>query len=128
MGIDFYVSPAPGHKWGLSLESVAASLRSRWPEAAVVDESPMLGRASLHFNFHDDGHIVIGTYFTDPSETFVIDGIGAAAVPEIVSWFLGLTPPGVPSVTFTDVEPEPRPLPLRADEATLRDLYRPWLD
>jgi hypothetical protein len=38
MGIDFYVSPAPGHKWGLSLESVAASLRSRWPEAAVVAE------------------------------------------------------------------------------------------
>lgn len=127
MGIDFYLLPAPGHKWNLSLESVAAALRARWPEVAVVDETPMLGRASLHFNFHDDGRIVIGNYFIDPGETFVIDGIGAELVPEIISWFLGLTPPDVPSVTFTDVAPEPQPLPLRADEAALREVYRPYL-
>lgn len=128
MGFNFYVSPAPGQRWDLSLESVAAALRARWPEVVVQEEHSKPGRTSLHFHFQDDGRMRIGSYFTDPGETLVIDGGDAEVLPEVVSWFLGLTPPDVPNITYTPHTPEPIAVPPRADEATLRELYRPLLE
>jgi hypothetical protein len=127
MGFNFYVSPTPGQSWDLSLESVTAALRERWPQVVVVEEHSIPGRTSVHFHFEDDGRMRIGSYFTIPGETLVIDGADADALPEIVSWFLGLTPQGVPSVTYTAYTREPVALPLRADASQLREIYRPLL-
>ncbi len=127
MGSDFYLSPTPGQKWDLSLESVAAALRARWPGVVVQEEHSMPGRTSLYFHFEDDGRTRIGSYFTVPGETLVIDGGDADALPEIVSWFLELTPPEVPSITYTPHTREPVAVPPRADEVQLREIYRPLL-
>jgi hypothetical protein len=127
MGFNFYVSPTHGQKWDLSLETVAAALRERWPEVVVQEEHSMPGRTSLHFHFEDDGRMRIGSYFTIPGETLVIDGADADALPEIVSWFLGLTPPRVSSITYTAHTREPVALPPGADESQLREIYRPLL-
>jgi len=125
MGFGIYVSPAPGQKWDLSLEAVAVALRARWPEVVIQEEHSLPGRTSLYFHFEDDGRTRVGSYWTIPGETLVIDGAYADALPEIVSWFLGLAPADVPGITYTEYTREPVALPPRADESQLREIYRP---
>jgi hypothetical protein len=107
---------------------VAAAVLARWPNAVVKEEHSMPGRTSLYFHFEHDGRIRIGSFFNTPGETLVVDGADADALPEIVAWFLGLTPPDVSNVTYTPYTPEPIPVPPHADEKTLREVYRPLLE
>lgn len=88
----------------------------------------MPGRTSLYFHFEEAGRINLGSFFNTPGETLVVDGADPQAVPELVAWFLSLTPPNVSNITYTPNTRDPIPVPPHADENTLREVYRPLLE
>ena len=123
MGSNYYISPAPGHTWDLSLEDVAGALRNRWPDVVLEEEKMAQGRRVLGFAFPEGGRTRLGSYFRAPGECLVLDAIDIDIVPSVVAWFLGLTPRGVPSITYTPSNPDPTPIPERGDESALREIY-----
>jgi len=123
VGSDYYISPAPGHTWGLSLETVGDALRKHWPGVVLEQENRAPGRTVLGFAFQEGGRTRLGSYFTVPGDCLVLDAIDIDIVPSVVAWFLGLTPPGVPSITYTPSNPDPTPIPERGDERAMREIY-----
>jgi hypothetical protein len=124
VGSNYFVSPAPGRRWDLSLEDVANAFRARWPDVVLEEENRVPGRTVIGFMFQEGGRNRLGSYFTVPGECLVLDGSDIDVVPSVVSWFLGLTPRDVPSITYTPSNPDPTPLPAGGDEIALRKVYQ----
>ncbi len=124
MSDKFFVSPAEGHRWGLSLDAVTEALQARWPDVVIHSEDLAPKRSLIDFHFEEGGHTRLGAYYTVPNEFLEMESTDLDIQPNVVAWFLRLMPPDVPNILYTASLEQPIPVPSRADESTLRAIYR----
>lgn len=122
MGFHYFLQPAPGQSWGLSIERVSRAIRERWPDASVVPETSPAG-PSLYFQLREGGQPRVGTYYPPPGEQVTLEDHDIDVVPRIFAWFVGIAPDKVPSLTFSGVAPDPLPVPAEDAEQALGTIY-----
>jgi hypothetical protein len=106
----FVVAP-PGAQWPLSLGDVETHLRQRFPDALVFhDTYATSGEPYLRFQVRlADGEERRGLY-AQRGDLILKEGFPADWA-DTIAWFLGLLPPGTPTVVMVEDNPVPVPLP-----------------
>ncbi len=122
MSMKYFVTSDPDQerRWQLPLAELVTAIRSRWPEAEIVEldeQSPYLDftvtEDRLRFSYHPGERYLVFR----PQKPFL-------AVADVILWFIDTMGRDVPAVGFDDVEAEPVPL---APDATREDIARDFL-
>jgi hypothetical protein len=106
-----FIAAPQGARWPLTLDEVEAHLRQRFPDAVITRET-MATSGEPYLDFHvrlADGTPRQGVY-VERGNLVLSDGLPADWA-ETIAWFLGLLPPGTPTVVMVEDNPVPVPLP-----------------